>query len=186
MCAENTTKVGVTAQHASGARGLAAVLARAPIDNQVEIKMDITDKTTVKDMDAFVEENSVHTPSDWRKMKAADKRTWLRGTLDKIKAAVTPAKLPAHVREKKAWAARKARQKAMVKKFGNYVTNKRMQTYIATMNGDAPDPQPMTRQVLRANRRKANKAALSVAKIEALKVKRLGGAAAILSAEAHV
>lgn len=186
MCAENTTKVGVIAHHASGARGLAAVLARALIDNKVEIKMDIPDKTTVKDMDAFVEENGVTAPSDWRKMKAPEKRKWLRGTLDKIKASVAPAKLPAHVREKKAWGARKAHQKAMVKKFGNYVTNKRMPPYIAAMNGDAPDPQPMTRQVLRANRRKANKAALSVAKIEALKVKRPGGAAAILSAEAHV
>lgn len=162
------------------------MLARANIYNQVEIKMDITDKTTVKDMDAFVEENSVHTPSDWRKMKAADKRTWLRAVVGKVKAAVAPAKLPAHVREKKAWGARKARQKAMVKKFGNYVTNKRMQPYIAAMNGEAPDPQPMTRQVLRKHRRKANKAALSVAKIEAMKVKRPGGAAAILSAEAHV
>jgi len=186
MCAENTTKVGVIAHHASGARGLAVALARTLIDNQVEIKMDITDKTTVKDMDAFVEENGVAVPSDWRKMKAPEKRTWLRGSIDKIKAAVAPAKLPAHVREKKAWDARKARQKAMVKKFGNYVTNKRMQPYIAAMNGEAPDPQPMTRQVLRTKRRKANKAALSVAKIEALKVKRPGGAAAILSAEAHV
>lgn len=123
-------------------------------------------------------------PAGWGKMKVAEKRSWLKRNLDAFRKALAPAQLPAHAREKKAWDARKKAQQALVRKHGNFVTNKRMQPYLAAMNGPAADPQPMTRQVARQNQRRALKALLSDQKAGALKAKRKGGAASVISVEA--
>lgn len=123
-------------------------------------------------------------PAGWGKMKVADKRSWLKRNLDAFRKALAPAELPAHVREKKAWDARKKEQQALVSRYGNWIKRKRGAQAIAAAKGRADDPEPMTRQVARQNQRRALKALLSDQKAGAMKSKRKGGSASVISVEA--
>lgn len=140
-------------------------------------------------------------PAGWRKMRVSDKRSWLKRNLEEFRKALRPAELPAHVREKKAWNARKKAYYALKDQYRRSSTidpqtgaildkgtsgafvNKRQAVQFLAGQKSAADPVPMTRQVLRQHRRRTEKSALHEAKMQAAKDKRKGGASSVLSAE---
>ena len=150
----------------------------------MDYKPEDLDGLTGKELDetkAEFEQAGI-APAGWGKMRVSDKRSWLKRNLDQFKAAISPATLPAHVREKKAWDMRKREYKALRERHGSVVNKKRVIQFLAGRE-PAENPEPMTRQVYRQHQRRTEKSALHTAKMDAMKGKRKGGAAAVLSAE---
>lgn len=150
----------------------------------MDYKTEDLDGLTGKELDETkVEfEQAGIAPEGWGKMRVSEKRSWLKRNLDKFVAAIQPASLPAHVREKKAWDMRKRQYKALRERHGSFVNKPRVVQFLAGQN-PADNPDPMTRQVYRQHQRHTEKSALHAAKMNAMMSNRKGGAASVLSAE---
>lgn len=150
----------------------------------MDYKPEDLDGLTGKELDEVRKqfEQADIAPAGWGKMRVSDKQSWLKRNLDQFRKALAPAELPAHVREKKAWDKRKREYKALRERHGSIVNKKRVIQMLAGRE-PAENPDPMTRQVLRQHQRRTEKSALHTAKMDAMKGKRKGGAAAVLSAE---
>lgn len=119
-------------------------------------------------------------PNGWAKMKVSEKMKWLVDNLASFRKVLQPAELPAHVREKKAWDARKAEYLKLRARHGSLVNCKRAIQHLSAQH-EAPDPEPLTRQVRRQNERHGARVQLSSAKARAKKNGDWGGAAAVRS-----